>query len=67
VSVSFAEDDRLRFEVRDDGGGFDGDSPRGVGLTNMRDRVTAVGGDLSVASEPGRGVVVAGSVPIPSS
>jgi signal transduction histidine kinase len=66
VSVSFAEDDRLRFEVRDDGRGFGTEQVPGAGLTNMRDRVTAVGGDLSVASEPGRGVVVAGSVPIPS-
>jgi signal transduction histidine kinase len=65
VSVSLAEDDRLRFEVRDDGRGFAEAIP-GAGLTNMRDRVTAVGGDLDVASEPGRGVVVAGSVPIPS-
>jgi signal transduction histidine kinase len=64
VSVSLVEDDRLRFEVRDDGAGFDIRSARGAGLTNMRDRVTAVGGELEVASTPGEGAVVSGSVPI---
>jgi signal transduction histidine kinase len=66
VSVSLAEEDRLRFEVRDDGRGFSVESIAGAGLTNMRDRVTALGGDVSITSEPGRGVIVAGSVPIPS-
>jgi signal transduction histidine kinase len=66
VTVSLAEDDRLRFEVRDDGAGFDTGTARGAGLTNMRDRVTAVGGELNVASAPGRGAVVTGSVPISS-
>jgi signal transduction histidine kinase len=63
VIVSLAEDDRLRFEVRDDGPGFSLDGPGGAGLTNMRDRVSVLGGELEVVSEPGQGVVVTGSVP----
>jgi signal transduction histidine kinase len=50
--------------VRDDGVGFDIHEVRGTGLVNMRDRVTAVGGELDVASASGQGVVVTGSVPI---
>jgi signal transduction histidine kinase len=30
----------------------------------MRDRLGALGGEVTVASEPGRGVVVRGSVPV---
>ena len=33
---------------------------RGSGLTNMRDRVGAVGGELTVASRPGAGTRVSG-------
>jgi signal transduction histidine kinase len=64
VTISIAEDDQLRFQIRDDGAGFSVDGARGAGLTNMRDRATAVGGELDVVSEPGRGALVTGSVPI---
>jgi signal transduction histidine kinase len=51
------------FEVRDDGGGFDcaAVSP-GVGMTNMHDRLAAVGGTVEVSSSSA-GTVVAGRVP----
>ncbi len=65
VTISLSEDDRLRFEVRDDGAGLAAGSPPGAGLTNMRDRVTALGGDLEVVSAAGAGVVVIGSIPVP--
>ncbi len=56
---------QLRFEVRDDGAGF---SPaatvNGGGLTNMRDRVAALGGVLRVVSAPGAGTGVRGTVPL---
>ena len=56
----------LRFEVADDGAGFDTSaSSAGVGLTNMRDRTAAVGGEVTITSVPGRGTRVAGAVPIP--
>jgi signal transduction histidine kinase len=66
VSISLSEDDRLRFEVRDDGPGFKAGQAHGAGLTNMRDRVSAVGGELDVVSDPGRGALVTGSVPLVS-
>jgi signal transduction histidine kinase len=56
----------LVFSVADDGLGFVTDErPAGVGLVNMRDRIVALGGELEVASDPGRGTVVPGSVPLP--
>jgi signal transduction histidine kinase len=63
ITVSLSQDDALRFEVRDDGAGFDCAASTGAGLTNMRDRLTAVGGELSISSSQG-GTVVAGSVPL---
>jgi signal transduction histidine kinase len=54
----------LRFEVADDGAGFDPRvEPRGAGLTNMSDRLGALGGRLSVFSAPGDGTRVAGMIP----
>jgi signal transduction histidine kinase len=65
ITISLIEDEALRFEVRDDGAGFDAATQRpGAGVTNMRDRLAAIGGDLTIASAPGRGAVVKGSVPI---
>ncbi|WP_165367719.1 sensor histidine kinase [Phytoactinopolyspora endophytica] len=58
-------DGALVLEVRDDGAGFNavaGDS--GHGFVNMRDRVGALGGTLSVTSAPGQGTVVRGSMPV---
>jgi signal transduction histidine kinase len=55
----------LRFEVADDGAGFDPRiEPRGSGLTNMSDRLGAQGGCLSVFSAPGDGTRVAGAIPL---
>ena len=64
ITISLSQDDELRFEVRDDGGGFDpAGTPTGEGLTNMRDRLAAVGGAVTITSAPGEGTLVAGSVP----
>jgi signal transduction histidine kinase len=55
----------LGLEVRDDGPGFDPErSRRGTGLTNMRDRVAAVGGELEVRSAPGTGTRVLAVIPL---
>lgn len=55
----------LYFRIVDDGPGFDaGSTPTGHGLVNMADRVGAIGGRVDWRSQPGRGVEVAGSVPI---
>jgi len=46
----------LDFVVQDDGAGFDpAASPKGSGLTNMTDRVDALGGSLVLTSTPGKG------------
>lgn len=60
-----SSDDSLTFEVRDDGDGFDAEAVvAGAGLTGMADRLDTVGGRVSVASSPGEGTTVAGSIPI---
>ena len=65
VRLSVAANGELRFEVRDDGAGFDTEhAGNGQGLTSMRDRLAAVGGRLTVRSAPGQGTVVSGTVPI---
>jgi len=59
------ENDTLVFEVHDTGAGFEPTSQgRGAGMTNMMDRVGAVGGALRVDSSPGRGTTVKGTIPL---
>jgi signal transduction histidine kinase len=54
----------LRFEVSDDGPGIDAEQPTlGAGLTNMRDRVGAIGGHVDIGNSNGRGTAVRGAVP----
>ena len=46
---------RVAFEIRDDGVGFDVDDvARGDGLTNLHDRIAAVGGERARRVRPGR-------------
>src|SRR5260370_23242935 len=55
----------LLFEVSDDGAGFEaGRQVEGAGLTNMRDRLGAVGGTLRVESDGGNGTRISGVVPV---
>ncbi len=59
------EDGYLRFAVSDDGKGFDPSSiPASSGLQNMRDRVEALGGSLTISSQPARGTEVRGELPV---
>jgi PAS domain S-box-containing protein len=52
-------------EVADDGRGFDTESVRaGVGLSAMRERVEALGGNIEVKSRPGEGARVEVRVPL---
>ncbi len=54
----------LRFEVIDDGMGFETSAARtGSGLQGMADRLAALGGTLEVTSTRGEGTVVRGWVP----
>jgi signal transduction histidine kinase len=56
---------RLQFTVADAGPGFDiaAGQPSG-GLQNMTDRISAVGGELTVHTERGKGTQVTGWVPV---
>lgn len=79
---TYAEDGRLRFEVEDEGGGIPADrgdlfapfsdrrgrdrSGLGMGLSIARKAVQAHGGDITVASSPGRGCVFTIDVPMTS-
>ncbi|HXF71599.1 MAG TPA: ATP-binding protein, partial [Actinomycetota bacterium] len=57
-------DGELRFEVEDDGRGFEpAATRRGTGLQNMSDRIEALGGVLEVDSVPGRGTRIHGRLP----
>jgi signal transduction histidine kinase len=55
-------------EVADDGRGFDAVSEPadagGLGLHTMRDRVTELGGQLTIDSAPGEGTRVRASFPL---
>jgi signal transduction histidine kinase len=64
ATVRIARDDgRLRFEVEDDGRGFDIESTtHGTGLQGMADRLDALGGRFEVITTPGVGTTVAGTV-----
>jgi signal transduction histidine kinase len=60
-------DGKLAVRIEDDGGGFIRVRAReGAGLTNIRDRLVAVGGTVRISSTPGRGTVVAAAVPWPA-
>ncbi len=55
----------LEFAVTDDGSGFDpANVALGSGLQGMTDRIDAIGGSLTIESEPGAGTTVRGSVPV---
>lgn len=54
-------------EVVDDGRGFNPEAVwDGVGLSGMRERVDALGGELEVRSESGKGTHVIAKVPLPA-
>jgi signal transduction histidine kinase len=37
--------------------------PSGIGITGMRDRIEAVGGQFEIVSTPGQGTSVRGTIP----
>jgi len=66
--IELSDDGTLRVEVRDDGAGFDvATVDHGSGLVNMRDRLSAVGGELAAESSPGRGARIVITIPLETS
>ncbi|MFN8399685.1 MAG: histidine kinase [Anaerolineales bacterium] len=67
VTVRVRVDSFLNVSVADDGAGFDVHSvPAGhYGLRGMRERVLALGGELTIDSEMGRGTVLSYKIPLP--
>jgi signal transduction histidine kinase len=65
VTIALARSDgSLRFEVVDDGVGFDpAASGYGTGLQGLADRLDALGGGIEIDSAPGRGTRLIGVVP----
>jgi signal transduction histidine kinase len=65
VITLWERDGWIMFEVRDDGRGFDSEATdQGRGLTNMRDRLAAVGGSLIFISSPRKGTRIHGGAPV---
>jgi PAS domain S-box-containing protein len=59
----------VALRVRDDGRGFSPDDPRkpgSFGLMGLRERAYVLGGEVSIASEPGRGTTVEVRIPLES-
>lgn len=55
----------VRVEVRDDGRGFRPSLlPNGLGISGMRERALALGGEVEVVSEPGKGTSVRVEIPL---
>jgi signal transduction histidine kinase len=55
----------LAIEIEDDGQGFEPDAnAEGMGLENIRERVYALDGELTIESTPGKGTVLCVTVPL---
>jgi len=63
--IDLSDDGTLCVEVRDDGAGFDpASTPQGAGFVNMRDRLSAVAGELVTDSRPGKGTRIVVRIPL---
>jgi signal transduction histidine kinase len=59
IQIELSGSGDLRMRIRDNGMGFDPDEPRsGFGLTGMRERARALGGDLRLSSRRGMGTEI---------
>ena len=57
-------DDAIEFTVSDDGIGIPRESDTdGTGITSIRDRIEAVGGQLEIVSAPGQGTSIHATIP----
>ncbi|HVB29089.1 MAG TPA: PAS domain-containing sensor histidine kinase [Terriglobia bacterium] len=61
--------DRVVLMIRDNGRGFDQADPslsKSLGLLGMRERAAILGGQVNIASAPGKGTTVTAWIPLPS-
>jgi signal transduction histidine kinase len=68
ITVRVSEtSDHLVFEISDDGAGFDpSEVEESHGFVNMRDRLGAHGGELTIESTQSHGTTVRGELPVPA-
>jgi PAS domain S-box-containing protein len=67
--VKQKDGDRLVLQISDNGRGFDAEDPsisRSLGLLGMRERAAMLGGQVNIASAPGKGTTVTAWVPLKS-
>jgi PAS domain S-box-containing protein len=58
------EDNNLFIEIADDGKGFDpGTKRKGIGISNMMNRVESFNGEFTINSEPGKGTKITIRIP----
>jgi signal transduction histidine kinase len=62
--TAHADDRRLTLTISDTGRGFD-PATLGTGLTNMTDRLLAIGGQLVIDTAPGRGTRITAAIATP--
>jgi signal transduction histidine kinase len=55
---------RIGVTVRDDGGGFDPQRTRGLGILGMEERVKRLAGTFAIETQPGAGTAVRASLPL---
>jgi signal transduction histidine kinase len=63
VTLSYL-DDLVLLDVQDDGVGLKPAAQGSFGLRSMRERVEALGGQITLESEPGQGTTLAVSLPL---
>lgn len=65
VEVKLTEaEGKLTLTVADDGRGIDKPGNGGLGLVSIRERATAMDGELEILSQPGHGTIVKVTIPI---
>jgi signal transduction histidine kinase len=65
--VKQKQQDRLVLRIRDNGRGFDPKDPsisKSLGLLGMRERAAILGGQVNIASAPGKGTTVTAWIPL---
>jgi signal transduction histidine kinase len=61
----YGDDTTVRLTIQDDGVGFDSSTPRrGLGLIGIEERVSELGGTLTITSTPGKGTLLEAQAPL---